>query len=145
MLAASRWAAERARRNLGPTLVEWVTYRGGPHSSSDDPARYRPGDDWQRFPLGDPVARLARHLEGLGAWSADEQTAVQQAIEAEVGAALRQAESYGGTLIDNHVPPIESLFEDVFQVMPAHLHEQLAQARAEWAQSSANPKREGQA
>ncbi|GMV45987.1 MAG: pyruvate dehydrogenase E1 component subunit alpha [Pseudomonadota bacterium] len=145
VLAASRWAAERARRNLGPTLVEWVTYRGGPHSSSDDPARYRPGDDWQRFPLGDPVARLARHLEGLGAWSADEQTAVQQAIEAEVGAALRQAESYGGTLIDNHVPPIESLFEDVFQVMPAHLHEQLAQARAEWAQSSANPKREGQA
>ncbi|NLZ39771.1 MAG: 3-methyl-2-oxobutanoate dehydrogenase (2-methylpropanoyl-transferring) subunit alpha, partial [Comamonadaceae bacterium] len=74
VLAASRWAAERARRNLGPTLVEWVTYRGGPHSSSDDPARYRPGDDWQRFPLGDPVARLARHLEGLGAWSADEQT-----------------------------------------------------------------------
>ncbi|MFO1293179.1 MAG: 3-methyl-2-oxobutanoate dehydrogenase (2-methylpropanoyl-transferring) subunit alpha [Rubrivivax sp.] len=145
VLAASRWAAERARRNLGPTLVEWLTYRGGPHSTSDDPARYRPSDDWQRFPLGDPVARLAQHLEGLGAWSADEQAATQQALEAEVGAALRQAESYGGTLIDNHVPPIESLFEDVFQVMPAHLHEQLAQARAEWAQSSANPKREGQA
>ena len=145
VLAASRWAAERARRNLGPTLVEWLTYRGGPHSTSDDPARYRPSDDWQRFPLGDPVARLAQHLEGLGAWSANEQAATQQALEAEVGAALRQAESYGGTLIDNHVPPIESLFEDVFQVMPAHLHEQLAQARAEWAQSSANPKREGQA
>jgi len=145
VLAASRWAAERARRNLGPTLVEWVTYRGGPHSTSDDPARYRPSDDWQRFPLGDPVARLAQHLERLGAWSADEQAATQQALEAEVGAALRQAESYGGTLIDNHVPPIESLFEDVFQVMPAHLHDQLAQARAEWVQSSANPKREGQA
>src|SRR5450756_2058826 len=36
--AASSWAAERARRNLGPTLIEWVTYRAGPHSTSDDPS-----------------------------------------------------------------------------------------------------------
>ena len=48
--AASRWAAERARRNLGPTLIEWVTYRAGPHSTSDDPSKYRPGDDWNHFP-----------------------------------------------------------------------------------------------
>ncbi|KAB0734033.1 3-methyl-2-oxobutanoate dehydrogenase (2-methylpropanoyl-transferring) subunit alpha, partial [Pseudomonas aeruginosa] len=38
--AASEWAAERARRNLGPTLIEWVTYRAGPHSTSDDPSKY---------------------------------------------------------------------------------------------------------
>ena len=43
-------AAERARRNLGPTLIEWVTYRAGPHSTSDDPSKYRPGDDWNHFP-----------------------------------------------------------------------------------------------
>ena len=42
--AASAWAAERARRNLGPTLIEWVTYRAGPHSTSDDPSKYRPAD-----------------------------------------------------------------------------------------------------
>jgi 2-oxoisovalerate dehydrogenase E1 component alpha subunit len=39
VLSASRWAAERARRNLGPTLIEWVTYRAGAHSTSDDPSR----------------------------------------------------------------------------------------------------------
>ena len=66
VLAASRWAAERARRNLGPTLIEWVTYRAGAHSTSDDPSRYRPADDWQHFPLGDPVARLKQHLIGPG-------------------------------------------------------------------------------
>ena len=43
--AASAWAAERARRNLGPTLIEWVTYRAGAHSTSDDPSKYRPADD----------------------------------------------------------------------------------------------------
>ncbi|MEG2731759.1 thiamine pyrophosphate-dependent dehydrogenase E1 component subunit alpha, partial [Brevundimonas sp.] len=42
--AASAWAAERARRGLGPTMIEWVTYRAGPHSTSDDPSKYRPAD-----------------------------------------------------------------------------------------------------
>ncbi|MBS0305012.1 MAG: 3-methyl-2-oxobutanoate dehydrogenase (2-methylpropanoyl-transferring) subunit alpha [Proteobacteria bacterium] len=142
VLAASRWAAERARSGLGPTLVEWVSYRAGAHSTSDDPTRYRPADDWQRFPLGDPVPRLKQHLIGLGAWSEDEHAATQQALEAEIAAAAKEAESYGGTLIDNHVPPIESMFVDVFKEMPPHLQEQLRQARAEWAGHSANPKRE---
>src|SRR5207244_3218802 len=58
VLAASRWAAERARSNLGPTLIEWVTYRAAAHSTSDDPSKYRPADDWSNFPLGDPLVRL---------------------------------------------------------------------------------------
>jgi len=56
--AVSKWAAARARANLGPTLIEWVSYRAGAHSTSDDPAKYRPADDWARFPLGDPILRL---------------------------------------------------------------------------------------
>jgi 2-oxoisovalerate dehydrogenase E1 component alpha subunit len=132
VLAASRWAAERARRNLGPTLIEWVTYRGGPHSTADDPTRYRPADDWARFPLGDPIERLKRHLIGLGAWSDAEHEATRQALDAEVSAALKEAERHGGALIDGHVPPLESMFEGVYAEMPAHLREQMRQARAEW-------------
>ena len=56
--AVTQWAAERARTGRGPTLVEHVTYRAAAHSTSDDPARYRPKDDYQQFPLGDPVERL---------------------------------------------------------------------------------------
>ncbi len=63
--AASRWAAERARSNLGPTLIEWITYRGGAHSTSDDPSKYRPADDWEHFPLGDPIERLKQHMIAL--------------------------------------------------------------------------------
>jgi 2-oxoisovalerate dehydrogenase E1 component alpha subunit len=137
VLSASRWAAERARRNLGPTLIEWVTYRAGPHSTSDDPSRYRPADDAERFPLGDPIERLKQHLIGLGAWSDAEHEATKKALDAEVSAALKQAQSHGGTLIDGHVPPLESMFEDVFHTMPPHLHDQFEQARAEWDRAAA--------
>ncbi|KQQ97328.1 3-methyl-2-oxobutanoate dehydrogenase (2-methylpropanoyl-transferring) subunit alpha [Massilia sp. Leaf139] len=124
--AASCWAAERARRNLGPTLIEWVTYRAGPHSTSDDPSRYRPADDWSRFPLGDPIARLRQHLTKIGAWSDDEHERVQADLEAEVLAAQRQAEQYG-TLADGRVPSAASMFEDVYKEMPEHLRRQRQQ------------------
>ena len=66
---------ERARRGFGPTLIEWITYRAGAHSTSDDPSKYRPADDWKHFPLGDPVAApqaapdRARRLVGRRAGS----------------------------------------------------------------------------
>jgi 2-oxoisovalerate dehydrogenase E1 component alpha subunit len=126
VLAASRWAAERARSNLGPTLIEWVTYRAGAHSTSDDPSKYRPGDDWQRFPLGDPVQRLKQHLMNIGAWSDQEHQQVQAELEAEVAAAQKEAESHG-TLLDGHIPSAATMFDDVYAEMPAHLREQMRQ------------------
>jgi 2-oxoisovalerate dehydrogenase E1 component alpha subunit len=121
--AASKWAAERARANLGPTLLEWVTYRAGPHSTSDDPSKYRPADDWHRFPLGDPIARLKQHLIKLGEWSEDQHAQAQKELEAEVAAAQKQAESYG-TLLDGHIPSPADMFEDVYATMPEHLRRQ---------------------
>ena len=125
--AASAWAAERARSNLGATLIEWVTYRAGAHSTSDDPSRYRPGDDAQRYPLGDPIARLKQHLIGLGAWSEAEHEATAKELDAQVSAALKEATQYG-SLLDGHTPPIASMFEDVYKDMPPHLQDQLRQA-----------------
>ena len=122
--AASAWAAERARSNLGPTLIEWITYRAGAHSTSDDPTRYRPADDWQRFPLGDPVQRLKQHLVGLGAWSEQEHDATVKALDAEVSAAFKEALSHG-SILDGHIPPLATMFEDVYKDMPAHLKDQM--------------------
>jgi 2-oxoisovalerate dehydrogenase E1 component alpha subunit len=127
--AASRWAAERARANLGPTLIEWITYRGGAHSTSDDPSRYRPADDWQHFPLGDPIGRLKQHLIAIGAWSEAEHERARAEIEAQIAEAQKEAER-SGTLLDGHIPPLASMFEDVYRDMPRHLREQLKQAQA---------------
>ena len=124
--AASQWAAERARSNLGPTLIEWVTYRAGPHSTSDDPSKYRPADDWAQFPLGDPIARLKQHLIALGAWSEQEHEDTQRELEVEVAAAQKEAESYG-TLADGHLRSAAEMFEDVYKELPEHLRRQRQQ------------------
>ncbi|MCY7319661.1 MAG: 3-methyl-2-oxobutanoate dehydrogenase (2-methylpropanoyl-transferring) subunit alpha [Ramlibacter sp.] len=124
--SASMWAAERARNNLGPTLIEWVTYRGGPHSTSDDPSKYRPADDWQRFPLGDPIARLKQHLIGSGEWSEAQHAQAQSELEAEVIAAQKEAETYG-TLLDGHIASPATMFDDVYKDMPEHLRMQRQQ------------------
>jgi len=126
--AVSKWAAERARSNLGPTLIEWVTYRAGPHSTSDDPSKYRPADDWSKFPLGDPVTRLRQHLTLQGEWSDAQHEATQKELEAEISAALKAAERFG-TLGHGHVPSIASMFEDVYKDMPPHLHDQMQQVQ----------------
>ena len=128
--SASCWAAQRARRNLGPTLIEWVTYRAGAHSTSDDPSKYRPADDWKQFPLGDPIERLKRHLIGTGAWSEDAHAKAQAELEAEVAAAQKEAERHG-TLLDGHIPTIASMFEDVYRDMPEHLRRQREAAEIE--------------
>jgi 2-oxoisovalerate dehydrogenase E1 component subunit alpha len=123
VLSVSRWAAERARRNLGPTLIEWITYRGGAHSTADDPSKYRPADDWKNFPLGDPIARLRHHLTRIGAWSDEEHERTQKSLEEEVLAAQKEAESYG-TLASGHVHDASTMFDDVYKEMPPHLRRQ---------------------
>lgn len=124
--AASKWAAERARGNHGPTLIEWETYRAGAHSTSDDPFKYRPADDWQHFPLGDPIERLKQHLIAIGEWSEKRHAEAQKELEAEVLAAQKEAESHG-TLLDGRLPSAATMFEDVYKDMPRHLREQRQQ------------------
>jgi 2-oxoisovalerate dehydrogenase E1 component alpha subunit len=121
--AATRWAADRARANLGPTLIELFTYRVEGHSTSDDPSVYRPQDAGAKWPLGDPVARLKAHLIGLGEWDEDRHKALEDALGAEVRAAQKEAEKQG-TLGRGHYEDVDSMFADVFAELPWHLAEQ---------------------
>ncbi len=124
--AASKWAAERARSNMGPALIEWVTYRAGPHSTSDDPSKYRPVDDASHFPLGDPIARLKQHLIKLGAWSEQEHEDTLKELEAFVIAAQKEAEQFG-SMASGHVFSPAEMFEDIYEHMPEHLRQQRQQ------------------
>ena len=129
VLSASSWAAERARSGLGPTLIEWVTYRAGAHSTADDPSKYRPSDDWARFPLGDPVARLKQHLIAIGALTEEDHARLLKAVDDEVVAAQREAEGYG-TLASGHVHDASTMFDDVYKELPPHLVRQRDQLGA---------------
>lgn len=121
--AATQWAAERARTNAGPTLIEFVTYRGGPHSTSDDPARYRPADEYSCWPLGDPVDRLKVHLIGLGQWDEQRHAEAREEAAETVRQAGREAEKIG-VLSGESQWPRESMFDDVFKDVPWHLRQQ---------------------
>lgn len=127
VLSVARWAAERARRNLGPTMIEYVTYRQGAHSTSDDPSAYRPAEESSAWPLGDPILRLKNHMILKGIWSDERHAQAEAEIMAEVVAAQKEAEAIG-TLHAGHRPSVREMFEDVYETMPPHLLRQRQEA-----------------
>jgi 2-oxoisovalerate dehydrogenase E1 component alpha subunit len=128
--AVTQWAAQRARSGGGPTLIEHVTYRGAAHSTSDDPSRYRPKNDYEKWPLGDPVERLKNHLIALGEWSEERHAALTRELEQAVTDGWKEATKYG-TLNEGPRLDRDLMFEDVFKEMPEHLRRQREQLRAE--------------
>jgi 2-oxoisovalerate dehydrogenase E1 component alpha subunit len=131
--AATRWAADRARSNLGPTLIEMFTYRVEGHSTSDDPNAYRPQGAGKKWPLGDPIERLKRHLICLEEWDDARHEGLAAEVDAEVRAAQKEAEKQG-TLVASSIDfpqDVRTMFEDVYEDMPWHLKEQQAQMVAE--------------
>ncbi len=125
--AVACWAAERARRNLGPTLIEYVTYRVGAHSTSDDPSAYRPKAESEAWPLGDPVLRLKKHLILRGLWSEARHVQAEAEIMDDVIAAQRKAEEHG-TMHAGGRPSVRDIFEGVYAQMPPHLRRQRQKA-----------------
>lgn len=121
--AAEQWAIERARRGGGPTLIELVTYRRDAHSTSDDPSQYRPADEAEHWPGGDPIQRLKQHLIRIGEWSESLHASLCHALEQEVAATFQQAEAVGNWKQGlGHAA--EAIFEDVYAALPGHLQRQ---------------------
>jgi pyruvate dehydrogenase E1 component alpha subunit len=118
--AVTRSAMERAVRGEGPTLIEFVTYRVGAHSTSDDPNVYRDSATVEEQLRRDPLRRLRTYLERQRAFHAADQVALEERIQAELTSCIERAEA-------TQPPPLESVFEDVYEEMPAHLQEQLAE------------------
>ena len=114
--AATQWAAERARSNLGATVIEHFTYRAEGHSTSDEPARYRPAEEAKLWPLGDPIERLKHHLINLGEWSDEDQQTLHEQLVEEVRAAGKESEAHG-TLHAGDRPSVKTMFEDVYKDM----------------------------
>jgi len=116
--AVTAAAVKRARSGQGPTLVEAVTYRLGPHSSSDDPTRYRQGEEVERWKLRDPIERFRRYLENRGVWTTAWQEELTAKFDREITDTVKSVELAPP-------PTFEEAFTDVYAEMPPHLRAQL--------------------
>ncbi len=114
VIRVTREAESRARGGAGPTLIEAMTYRMGPHSSSDDPTRYRPAGELEAWKRKDPIERYRQFLEKSGIVPAAKAKDLEQEVTKEVEDAVIEIEA------EAPVPP-ELLFEDVYAELPYHL------------------------
>lgn len=121
--AVTKWATARARQGYGPVSIEWFTYRGAAHSTSDDPSAYRPKDEAKAWPLGDPVERLKAYLIKRGIWSEERHAQAEAEILDEVTVIQKEVESHG-TLVSPHPISPATIFENVYADMPEHLRRQ---------------------
>jgi pyruvate dehydrogenase E1 component alpha subunit/2-oxoisovalerate dehydrogenase E1 component alpha subunit len=119
VLAAIAGAAERARAGAGPSFIECLTYRVGPHSSSDDPSRYRDEAVARAWALRDPVTLMQSRLLADGSLDEARDRALTQELTQELDVAVTAAELAPP-------PPVSSLFDDVYAKRPRHLVEQAA-------------------
>lgn len=128
--AATKWAAERARRGGGSTVIEHYTYRMEGHSTSDDPTRYRPLEEPDAWPYGDPIKRLRDHLILIGEWDNEREEALEDKVKAKIRKAYKAAEKRGslatGTKIDHF-----TMFEQVYEDLPNHLQAQREEFKTE--------------
>lgn len=91
--AAVKDARERAINGEGPTLIETVCYRYGPHTmAGDDPTRYRTSeldDEWEKK---DPLVRFRKFLEGKGIWNEEMENEVIEQAKDEIKEAIKKAD-----------------------------------------------------
>ena len=100
-----------------------VSARTCAHSSSDDPSAYRPQDEFECWPGGDPIERLKGHLIGRGLWDEAKHTELTERIDAEVMAAYKEACTFGD-LANGPYPPASTIFTEVYEEVPWHVQEQ---------------------
>lgn len=118
----SKAAVDKARHGGGPTLVEAVTFRMGPHSSSDDPKRYVPPARLEEWKSRDPIHRLRLYMEKIGVWNQHAEDDLYAGIKAEIQAAVEDAEK-------TPMPDLATMFEDVYATVPWHLEAQLKELK----------------
>ena len=118
---ASLEAAERARAGLGPTLVEGLTYRFTPHTTADDPKRYRSDEECNLWHKREPIARFKTYLGNKGVYSEKEFAALEEEIDALIKGAVQKAEAMAQT--EELTNPL-AMFDYLYHDIPPYLQEQ---------------------
>lgn len=115
--SATKAAVDHARAGGGPTLIECVTFRMGPHSSSDDPTRYRDEKQYEMWKKRDPILRFREYLTAKKLWNDKQEAALQDEMKKKLSEAVERAEA-------EPQPSIEDLFDDVYAQRTPQLERQ---------------------
>ncbi|MRH41888.1 pyruvate dehydrogenase (acetyl-transferring) E1 component subunit alpha [Aquibacillus halophilus] len=122
--AATKEARERAINGEGPTLIETLTYRYGPHTmAGDDPTRYRTEDLDNEWEKKDPLVRFRKFLENKGLWSEEEENKVIDQAKKEIKEAIKKAD-------EQPKQKVTDLIKNMYEELPAHLQEQMEEYKA---------------
>ncbi|MYL63620.1 pyruvate dehydrogenase (acetyl-transferring) E1 component subunit alpha [Bacillus hwajinpoensis] len=117
-------ARERAINGEGPTLIETMTYRYGPHTmAGDDPTRYRSEDLDSEWEKKDPIVRFRKYLESKNLWSEEKENEVVDNAKDEIKAAIKKAD---GTPKQK----VTDLISNMYEELPQNLREQYEQYSA---------------
>jgi 2-oxoisovalerate dehydrogenase E1 component alpha subunit len=117
VMAATRAALDRARRGEGPTFIEAVTYRMGPHTTSDDPSRYEDRAEHEEWEAKDPIVRVERYLESEGVLSDSVRERIKSRTD-EIAAEFRAA------CITLPTPAPLSIFDNIYSAPHSVLERQ---------------------
>ncbi|MGZ9848711.1 pyruvate dehydrogenase (acetyl-transferring) E1 component subunit alpha [Macrococcus psychrotolerans] len=91
---ATKEARDRAVAGEGPTLIETITYRYGPHTmAGDDPTRYRTSDEDDEWVKKDPLVRFRKFLEAKGLWSEEKENEVMDRAKEDIKNAIKEADA----------------------------------------------------
>jgi pyruvate dehydrogenase E1 component alpha subunit len=116
-------AVERARSGGGPTLIEAVTYRMGPHTTADDPARYRTQEEGRDWARRDPLERVRLYLSERDAWSDAWQSQIEAEAATEINRAIELAEEMPAF-------SVRDIFDAMFEEPTLSLRRQQSEAEA---------------
>jgi pyruvate dehydrogenase E1 component alpha subunit len=118
VMAATKEAVEKARSGGGPTFIEGVTFRFGPHTTADDPTKYRTEEEIEPWKPRDPFVRLRFYLKGKGLWNDEAEARATEEGQKQIDEAVKEAEAVPA-------PAPEDVFQYVFSEMTPPLKEQL--------------------
>lgn len=124
VMETAKYAIDKARKGKGPTLIECLTYRIGPHSTSDDPRRYVPQDDLEKWKRKDPIEYLKQYLTEKGILTEERDKKTREEITKKVNEAAEKAQK-------TKQPAIHTLIEDVYENIPDRLQKEFQELEGE--------------
>ncbi len=124
MYVVTKAALERAKKGEGPTLIEALTYRLGPHTTSDDPTIYRSDEEVEEWKKKDPIIRMYKYLSNRNLWNKEKEETLRKDYKKEIQDTFKAVEKLPA-------PTLDEVFDYTYTEMPEYLQRQKEARKAQ--------------